>query len=99
MTLRGAEARESGELKIVKAEGPKAGKIRGRSVSQATRPIRRIVRKALMAVTRGMIFFSSKRVSRPGTLMRARHTIRRVLNGNPAFVFGMAGLIMVFREI
>ena len=81
MTQRGAAALDMGALKRMNAAGPSAGKIRGRSMSQAKKPIARMDNPPLIAATNDTTFRSSNRASKAGVLNRARQIVQREMAG------------------
>ena len=78
MTDRGAADSDVGVAKRMKAVGPRAGNVRGRSVIQAKTPIARIASPPWTAATSDTASCSSKRASNPTVLCRARQMAHRV---------------------
>ncbi len=77
MTERGAAAFDMGALKRTNAAGPSAGKMRGRSMSQAKKPMARMANPPLIAATSDTTLRSSNRASKAGVLNRARQIVQR----------------------
>ena len=72
ITERGAAESERGAVNRMKVDGPRAGKMKGRSVSQASKLRVKMARPPLTEAAKETAFFSSKRASKEGVDRRAR---------------------------